>query len=226
MSPPKGYIKKKLVYIPNGYDLSELKNNYFLKKKFRAKIGIDKKVPLIGNVARYDPQKDHLSLINALALLNSKKIKFFCVLVGFNMNKKNKEIVSKIKKLKLSKKIKLLGQSKNINEVMNGLDVHILSSSYGEGFPNVVAEAMACGTPSVVTDVVDSAYIVGNTGWIVKPNDHTELARIIEKSLNEIGTTKWNTRCKNARLRIKSKFSINKMIGIYRKIWIKVFKNR
>jgi len=222
----KGYSKKKLIYVPNGYDLSILKIDNALKKKFRKKTKIDKKIFLIGNVARYDPQKDHFNLIKALALLNLKKIKFFCVLIGSNMDKKNNQIISKIKELKLSKKIKLLGQCKNINEVMNGLDLHVLSSSYGEGFPNVVAEAMACGTPNVVTDVGDSAYVVGNTGWKVEPNDHIKLATAIEKSLDEIGTMKWNKRCKNARLRIRNKFGINSMMNNYSKIWKEVLKNR
>ena len=220
----EGYNKKKFIYIPNGYDLSILKNDKILKRKFRKKIKINKKVPLIGNVARYDPQKDHLNLIKALSLINSKKIKFFCILVGSNMDSKNNKINSQIKKFNLSKKIKLLGQSKNITEVMNGFDIHVLSSSYGEGFPNVVAESMACGTPNVVTDVGDSAYVVGNTGWVVRPNDHVKLAKVIEKTLDEIVTVKWSRRCKNARLRIKHKFGINKMIDIYNKIWIKVHK--
>ena len=214
-----GYNKSKLKFIPNGYDLSLLKIDNVQKKKFKSKFNINKKIPLLGNVARYDPQKDHLNLIKALSLLHTENINFLCVLVGSNIDKNNVKIVDEIKKLKLSKKIILLGQTKNITNVMNGFDIHILSSSYGEGFPNVVAESMACGTPSIVTDVGDSAYIVGNTGWVVQPNNPHELAEAIKKSVKEIGTSKWNKRCNNARLRIKNNYSINKMIERYNTIW-------
>ena len=85
-----------------------------------------------------------------------------------NILKKNKvKIISsggtykEIKRLKLSNHVKLLGQTDNISEVMNGLDLHILSSSYGEGFPNVIAESMACGTPCIATDVGDSSFVIG-----------------------------------------------------------------
>ena len=221
----KGYNKKILKFIPNGYDLSILKVNKIEKKKFKEKIKIKKQIPLIGNVARYDPQKDHLNLLNALSLIRSKNINFFCVLVGSNINKNNFDLVSEIKRLKLSNHVKLLGQTDNISEVMNGLDIHILSSSYGEGFPNVVAESMACGTPCIVTDVGDAAFIVGKTGWVVPPKNSFKLAKAIEQALYEKSTIKWNKRCKKARSRIKVKFSISKMITLYNKVWIKVYKN-
>ena len=220
-----GYNKKIIKFIPNGYDLSILKINKHQKIKFKKKIKIKKNIPLIGKVARYDPQKDHLNFLNALSLIRSKNINFFCVLIGFNIDKKNINLMSDIKRLKLTKHVKLLGQNDNILEVMNGLDLHILSSSYGEGFPNVVAESMACGTPCVVTDVGDSALVVGKTGWIVPPKNPAKLAKAVENALLEKGSNKWNKRCKKARLRIKQNFSIGNMIKLYDKGWNRVYKN-
>ncbi len=220
----KGYDKKKLKFIPNGYDLSILKINKTQRKFFNKKINLKKKIPLIGNVARYNPQKDHLNLLNALSIIRSKNINFFCVLVGSNINQNNVDLVSKIKKLNLSNHIKLLGRNDNILQVMNGLDLHVLSSCYGEGFPNVLAESMACGTPCITTDVGDSAFIVGKTGWIVPPKNPTRLSDAIEKAINEISSSRWKKRCVEARIKIKEKFSINKMLKSYNRVWFNVYK--
>ena len=131
--------------------------------------------------------------------------------------------MSQIRKLKLDNHIGLLGPIKNISEVMNSIDVHVQSSA-SEGFPNVVAEAMACKTPCVVTNVGDSSYIVGKTGWVVPRNDSIKLATAIQSAFNEIGSKKWIKRRNMSRTRIKSEFSINKMIDSYNRIWIKVYK--
>ena len=80
----KGFSKKKLKFIPNGYDLSVLKIDTHQKKKFRKKNNIKKNIPIIGCVSRYDPQKDHLNLLKALSLIKSKNINFICILIGTN----------------------------------------------------------------------------------------------------------------------------------------------
>ena len=219
-----GYNNKIFKYIPNGYDLSILTINAQKKISFKKKLKFKKKVPIIGCVARYDPQKDHFNFLNALSLIRSKNINFFCVLFGSNINTRNTDLISEIERLNLSDYVQLLGQINNISDVMNGIDIHVLSSSYGEGFPNVVAESMACGTPCIVTDVGDSAFVVGKTGWVVPPKDPKKLAKAIEKAISEKGTVKWNKRCNKARLRIKEKFSISKMIKLYNEAWIKVQK--
>ena len=220
----KGYDKKKSKFIPNGYDSSILKIDKQLEIIFKKKIQIKKQLPLIGNVARFDPQKDHFNLLKALSIIKSKKIDFLCILVGTSINKSIR-LAKEVERLNLSNCVKLFGPSENISEVMNGLDLHILSSSYGEGFPNVVAEGMSCGTPSVVTDVGDAAFIVGNTGWTVPPKDPIQLANSIEKAINEIGTSKWNERCKNARLKIMNEYSLIKMLNSYNYEWSKVYKD-
>jgi glycosyltransferase involved in cell wall biosynthesis len=220
----KGFDKKKLKLIFNGYDLSILKPNKFLKINFKKKIKIKKKIALIGNVARYDPKKDHSNLLNALSLIRLKNLDFFCVLVGSNIDQNNVILSSEIKKLKLSNYIKLLGKTDNILQVMNGLDVYVQSSSYGEGFPNVLAESMACGTPCIATDVGDSSYILGKTGWVVPPNNPTKLAKAIQKSLIELGTKNWNRRCNKARLKIMENFNVLKMVKSYNKLWNKIYQ--
>lgn len=216
----KGYDKRKLKFIPNGYDFSILKVKKSEKKNFRKNLRIQYNTPLLGKVARYDPLKDHSNLLKALSLLQLKKKNFFCVLVGTNINK-NKELSRDIKKLKLSGYVKLLGPTKNISKVMNGLDINIQSSN-AEGFPNVVAEAMSLETPCVATDVGDTSYIVGKTGWIVPPNNPLRLSKAIEKAILEMDSVNWKKRCVNARLRIKKKFDIYKMIELYNKLWLQL----
>ncbi len=221
-----GYDKKKLIFIPNGYDLSILMPNEFEKISFKKNNNISTKIPLIGNVARYDPKKDHLNLLKALLIIKSKKINFHCILVGTGIDKNNLKLVQEIKKLNLSNHIKLMGQKDNIYSVMNGLDIYVQSSSYGEGFPNVVAESMACGTPCVVTDVGDSSFIVGETGWVAKPNNHIKLAIEIEKAILENGSKKSMKRSKETRLRIENNFDIQKMITKYNELWNNVYNKK
>ena len=110
--------------------------------------------------------------------------------------------MKEIAKHKLNNYVKLLGPTKNISKVMNWLDVHI-QSSRSEGFPNVIAEAMAFKTPCVVTNVGDSSTIVGKTGWVVPPNNPIKLSSAIEKALIEIITKNWLKRCNSARERVK-----------------------
>ena len=158
-------------------------------------------------------------------MMKLKNLNVICVLLEIILIK----IINfndEIKRLKLSKFVKLLGQMDNSYEVMNALDINVLSSSYGEGFPNVVAESMACGTPCVVTDVGDAPLIVGKTGWIVPPNNPKKLAKILELAINQIGNKNWSKKCKNARLRVEKKFDISNMIIFYNKVWTKVCKKR
>jgi glycosyltransferase involved in cell wall biosynthesis len=105
---------------------------------------------------------------------------------------------------------------------MNALDLHVLSS-LGEAFPNVLAEAMACGTPCVTTDVGDAADIVGKTGWVVPSQNPFELARGVTNAQECWMETpaQWGDRQQAARARIAEQFSIEKMVAAYAAVWEK-----
>ena len=218
-----GYDNTKFLFIPNGYDLTNLKVNSLVSSHFIDKIKIKNHTPRIGYVARFDPLKDHLNLLKALSLIRLKDINFFCLLVGSNINN-NSLLNAEIKKLELNNHIKLMGPTKNVSKIMKWLDVHI-QSSRSEGFPNVIAEAMAVKTPCVVTDVGDSSYIVGKTGWVVPPDNSIKLATAIEKAIKEIRTKGWSKRCNRARVRIRDNFSMGKMVKSYNKGWFKVYND-
>lgn len=213
-----GYDRRIMHFIPNGYDLANLKPGLDPKREFRASLNPDLSTPMFAMVGRFDPQKDHLNLLDALSILHDRLIDFRCVLVGSGLNSSNYEITNEILQRNLEDHVHLLGQRNDIPIIMNAIDIHVLSSE-SEGFPNVVCEAMACGTPCVVTDVGDAAYIVGDTGWVVPPSDPSALAAAIEAAIKELQGPNWQNRTKAARKRIQKNFSIERMVNEYNSLW-------
>lgn len=214
-----GYDHTKICFIPNGCDLSYFKPRLKDAAILRSNLGFSSETPLIGMVARYVQEKDHDNLLHALAILKFRKIAFCCILLGNKININNAQLIKLIKDLELKDNIVLLHQQYKIPLILSALDIHILSSC-SEAFPNIVAESMACETPCVVTDVGDTAHIIGNTGWIVPPKDAQALANGIEHALLEQkNPTKWLRRKKNARNHIEQNFSLEKMIANYNILW-------
>lgn len=214
-----GYKKNKMVVIGNGYELDSLKQNLDLGLAIRSELLLKKDDLVLGMVGRYDPAKDHNNLLLALSHLKSKNIEFKCLLVGKALSVENKELFDKLAQLNLLNNVILLEQRTDIPAVMNSIDIHVLSS-YSEAFPNVLAEAMACGTPCVTTDVGDARSIVGDTGWVVPSRDPEALAVAIEAAVNEHNiSTKWQARKESARLRIVENFSVEKMVESYKAAW-------
>jgi len=215
-----GYVKNKMVIIGNGYDLDHFIPNTADRDQLRAEWGIAESIPVLGMVGRFDPQKDHKNLIDALALLKRSGLDFRCALVGKDISVNNHELSTWINDQNLKNQLLLLEQRNDIPAVMNALDIHVLSS-LGEAFPNVIAEAMASGTPCVTTDVGDAALIVDDTGWVVPPKDSQALAQAISTAIEERQKNPevWRMRKQAARNRIVENFSIEKMIASYHDVW-------
>ena len=215
-----GYQPQKMVTIPNGYDVSEFSPKPECRSELRRQWQIAADTTLLGMVARWNPQKDHANLIAALAHLKTQaQSPWHCVLVGSNLDADNQVLTELLALHGISDRVTLLGIRNDIPAVMNALDVHVLSSAYGEAFPNVVAEAMACETPCIVTAVGDSALIVGDTGWVVPPSNPSELATAMSQAIDELALSAWTQRQANCRQRIESNFSLQIMVAKYNEVW-------
>jgi glycosyltransferase involved in cell wall biosynthesis len=218
-----GYQQQKMVVVPNGYDVSEFSPRLDDRIELRRQWQIAENTTLFGMVARWDPQKDHANLIAALANLKSRELSpWHCVLIGSNLAPENQTLVTLLEQYGISDRVSLLGLRNDIPAVMNALDLHVLSSAYGEAFPNVVAEAMACGTPCVVTAVGDAALIVGDTGWVVPASDPVQLANAMSEAVKERSDLPvWTKRQAICRQRIKANFNVQIMVDKYNDVWKK-----
>jgi glycosyltransferase involved in cell wall biosynthesis len=214
-----GYDIARMRVIPNGYDLSVFQPNSAAGAALRSDLGLAADVPVIGFVARFDPQKDHQTFFRALALLRARRSAPICLLVGTGLDPENHRLAALIADTVPGDQVRLLGRRNDIPDVMNALDVHVMSSAFGEAFPNVLAEAMACGTPCVSTDVGDAAAIVGATGRIVPPSDPAALAGAIEEMLVARSTPDWPRRRAAARTHVAENFSLARMVEAYHSAW-------
>lgn len=212
------YDPGRMLVIQNGYDLSTFRPDPAKAAELRSELALGAAEPVIGFVARFHPFKDHANLLQALARLRQASVRPVCLLVGAGMERTNAELAWMIDDLDLTGQVRLLGPRSDVSTVMNGLDLHVMSSA-GEGFPNVLAEAMACGTPCVSTDVGDAGLIVGDTGRIVPPGDPAALADAIAEMLVERQLPAWSERREAARRHIADNFSIERMINRYHQAW-------
>jgi len=215
-----GYASEKFTVIPNGYDTSVFLQDSGVRARVRKEWGVEPSTPVVGLVARWNPQKDHRNLISAVAQVRKDWPALQLVLAGSHCDQSNSVLLQYLDGAGLSAGVHLLGRCADVPGIMNGLDVHILSSSHGEAFPNVVAEAMACGTPCVVTDVGDASLIVGDSGWVASPRDSLALAQAIAAALSEWeDPDKWSRRRRAAQQRIIDEFSLESMVARYREVW-------
>lgn len=223
-----GYASTKFHVIPNGYDLDRFSPDPQAGEAVRHGWGIGPGNPLIGCVARWNPQKDHANLIRALAALAGRHPRLTCVLVGGGMVPENAELMALLNDHGLAGRVVLAGQRNDVPAVMNALNLHVLASAYGEAFPNVVAEAMACGTPCVVTDVGDAAFIVGDTGLVAPPKDAGALASAVEVLILELenDADRRESRKLASRTRIAENFSMERMVEAYTALWEQVVHDR
>jgi glycosyltransferase involved in cell wall biosynthesis len=197
--PPK---KMKLIY--NGIDTERFKPMEVQR--------LDDQPTLI-SVARIEPFKDIVCLIQAIKHVKDYEPKIKCLIYGESITLDYAtSCANAVKELQLEDNIKFMGKTKEPEKVYNAADVVVISS-ITEGLPLTACEAMACGKAVVAADVGGTREAVQGCGLLVKSRNPYEMARAIitllkdEKLRNDLGAV--------AMIKSRSEFSVKKMISEY-----------
>ena len=219
-----GYASGKTIILPNGFDSEVFKPDADAKRSVREELGVEDGAFLIGLIGRYHPAKDHANFFAAARILSKDHPHLRFLLAGEDVTLENPVLRMDIEAAGLLDKCILLGKRSDVPRLTAALDVAV-SSSYSEGFPNVVGEAMAAGAPCVVTDTGESAAIVGDTGIVVPPKNPEALAEGLRK-LVSMPHEQRAALGQAARARIEEHYSIESVVERYERFYEEIIRNR
>jgi glycosyltransferase involved in cell wall biosynthesis len=212
-----GYAKRKMLTIPNGFDLQAFRPDPEARRAVRDELGIADGAPLVGLVGRFNPHKDPRTFVEAAARVHARSGATRFVLCGDGFDAGNTALAAWLDGNGLGACTHLLGRRQDVARITAAFDVAV-NSSAGEGFPNVVGEAMACEVVCAVTDVGDSAFVVGDTGRVVPPRQPGPLAAAIEELL-ALPSGERARLGRAARDRIERKFALPQVAARYRALY-------
>lgn len=209
-----GYSSEKMILIGNGFDTETFRPQADLSKELRDELGIPHGSFVIGAIGRFHPMKDWSTFIRAAnaATEISQNIKF--VVLGPTIQQLQDLEPRLLKALYHKNCLHVLERGFESSSFYQVIDLLSLNSAWGEGFPNVLGEAMACARPCVATDVGDAAIVLGNKKLTISPGDVEGLVekwhsiiKLPESERIELGVTNRN--------RVISEYSLRKTAAEY-----------
>lgn len=218
-----GYGSSKLVIIPNGFDLNRFRPNPQARVGLCKELGLIDDVFLVAFVGRDDPQKNIEGFLRVAAIVKDRIQNVAFVMVGSGMNPSHPRLTKLIADYELGKHVYLLDKREDLPDLMAAFDI-LVSTSFGEAFPNVIGEAMACGTPCVVTNVGESKEIVGNTGKAVESGDMKQLAEKVVDFMNLPGPVRAGMGM-DARHRVRQNYRLERVVKMYDELYASLIGN-
>jgi glycosyltransferase involved in cell wall biosynthesis len=207
-----GMREDRIVVIPNGIDTERFRHDPAGRLQLREEWGIPARARLVGVVARLDPIKGHDTFLRAAAAIVAARrdVRFVCVGTGNPDYRAKLEGIAS--ELGLSQVLVWAGERRVTRAIYSALDVAVLASNDGESFPNVVGEAMACGTPCVVSDTGDARLIVDDPQAVFPPRDPQALARAVLRMLDRLAAADGDVSSRG-RARVENEYSLQKLLS-------------
>lgn len=211
-----GIVSRRDVMIPNGFDLSRFRPDSAARARLRQRLGVAEDALLVGIVARVHPMKDHANFIAAAAHLAARLPQVRFLLAGAGTEAA--PMRAALARAGLAQRAICLGRVDDTDALYPGLDLLVLASAWGEGWPNVLGEAMACSVPCVATDVGESCQILGETGAIVPVGDPQALAEACYQQLSRPEAAR-QAQGEQSRIRMRDHFDIRAVYQRHAELW-------
>lgn len=218
-----GYAAQKMTVIPNGYDFSTFDRYLNSRAKSRMEMGFGDDEIVIGVVGRFDPIKDFHNFVIAASIVARKRENVKFLMVGRNIEWSNHTLQEWIEGERLGKNFQLVGEQSNVPYFLSAMDIFCLSSACGEGFPNVVAEAMAMRLPCVVTRVGDAADILGMDDFVVPVRDSISLSDALLR-MCDLGPEVRRRLGESGANRVRAEYGIKNIRQRYEELYAEITK--
>lgn len=201
--------REKIVYLPNGIDISRGNGNDKLRESNNLDLPTDKKIYLYAGRFEYIKGIDILlkAWINTSSQLKEKAILVILGEGSINMDDfKNQETV------------KVIGKVDNVNEYMTAADFFILPSRY-EGISNALLEAITHKMPVIISEVGGNTDIIDNeSGFLFKKEDDRALTKIIEHIIT-LNQEEIDEKVKNSFKKVELLYDLHKVSDKYEKLY-------
>lgn len=209
-----GYASTKTEVIPNGFDIKRFRPNESARAFQRRALDIGEDALVLGVVGRSHPMKNHEAWLAVFDRLAEERRDIFSVIVGRGVPA---ALEGLLKERALQNRVFLMEGVNEPEKVYPAFDMLVLPSAWGEGFSNVVGEAMACGVPAAVTPVGDSAQIVRGTGFVTSDSTVNSLYQSVREVLS-LGKGELRRRGQMARESVVCEYSQHAMVRRYEKV--------
>lgn len=207
----RGFPVDRMAVLENGIDTIRFHPDPNSRAKVRSEWNVNANDRLIGLVARLDAMKDHRNFLKACALLAARRNDLRFVCIGGGIPTYRAELEEFANHVGIADRLIWAGARQDMPAAYCAMDIACSSSAFGEGFSNTVGEAMACGVPCVVTDVGDTARIVGEVGEVAPPRNADALAAALGRMLARLEEDADLGR--RARARVVAEFSLERMVS-------------
>lgn len=217
-----GYPDERMEVIGNGVVIPSDEDLVSGRSSLRATWGFGENDQVVGMMARFDKQKGHKLFLKAVSAIASEFPNAKFVMIGRNCDTTNLELQRWIDECGMRQKILLLGERRDPFDCLAAMDIFCLPSIV-EGFPNVLAEAMASGVACVASDVGAVSELLAGRGAIVPPGSELALQEAISEYLS-IPSSELKEIGRVGRRHMQDNFAMTAVVGDYVRVYHSVLQ--